>query len=217
MTKVKICGITSLADARFASGAGADFLGFIQVPNSPRYLAPDLARDIINWVYGSQAVGVFVNEDADRVNEICDKAGFAYAQLHGNETAAYCEWIDRPIIKAIRIGPSDSSVTIQEQIHSFEAVVEYFLFDSMGTTSNDPANFGGTGRTFDWSLLNQLEIPRPFFLAGGLSVENAKQAILEAAPFALDVSSGVEESKGVKDFSKIDAFMMQVRDGVQHG
>ncbi|MDA1027480.1 MAG: phosphoribosylanthranilate isomerase [Bacteroidetes bacterium] len=217
MTKVKICGITTLADARFASGAGADFLGFIQVPNSPRYIAPDLARDIINWVYGSQAVGVFAGEDAERVNEICDQAGFTYAQLHGNETAAYCEWIDRPIIKAIRIAPTDSAAAIQQQIDSFEAVVEYFLFDSMGNTSTNPADFGGTGRTFDWSLLNQLVIPRPFFLAGGLSVENAKQAILETAPFALDVSSGVEESKGVKDFAKIDAFMKQVRGGVQHG
>ncbi len=216
MTKVKICGITTLADARYASGAGADYLGFIQFEGSPRYVAPDVARDIINWVYGSKPVGVFVNEDAERVNEICELAGFDYVQLHGDETPTYCQWMDRPVIKAIRVGPGDTSKTIQDQIDAFAEVAEYILLDTATSSESEHPTFGGTGASFDWSILQQVSSPLPIFLAGGLRSETAAKAIREVSPYALDVSSGVEESAGRKDFEKIDTFMSEVRGGGHH-
>ena len=127
MTKVKICGITNLADARFASGAGAEYLGFIQHESSPRYISPDLAKDIISWVYGAHPVGVFVDKPADEVNSICEKAGFSFAQLHGSESAAYCEWIDRPIIKAIPVTPESTAESLQQAMNVYAHVAEFLL------------------------------------------------------------------------------------------
>jgi phosphoribosylanthranilate isomerase len=223
MTKVKICGITTLADARYASGAGADYLGFIQHEGSQRFVAPDMARDIINWVYGAQSVGVFVDKDAEKVNEICDLTGFEFVQLHGSESPSYCQWIDRPIIKALRIEPGTTAQSLQEEMEAFAEVAEFFLLDTALATipaaSGPPfggvGSFGGLGISFDWSILRSLKSPLPFFLAGGLHAENVLEAIRIASPYCVDVSSGVEESPGIKDFLKLDAFMTQLGSGVE--
>jgi len=207
MTHIKICGITNLADARYASGAGADFLGFIQHEDSPRYIAPDMARDIISWVYGAHPVGVFVNRDADDVNQICEKAGFEFVQLHGGESLEYCKKMDRPIIKVFHIDAETTEEDLTNEFARFESVSEYFLVD----TGSEPAR-GGTGKTFDWSVLEPISSPLPLILAGGLGPDNVAEAISRVHPFGVDVSSGVEESPGRKDFERIDNFVRAIRD-----
>ena len=200
--KVKICGITNLADARYASGAGADFLGFIQHEESPRFVEPKLAKDIIVWLYGAKTVGVFVNKRSDEVNRISDMAGFDYVKLHGDESPEYCEWIDRPIIKVLRVQPGWTADHIQEAAAPYLELAEYFLLDT-----HSPSEYGGTGDAFDWTILEYLDLGLPFFLAGGLNPENVESAIQLASPYAIDVSSGIESAPGQKDFDKIDAFM----------
>ena len=207
MTRIKICGITNLADARYASGAGADFLGFVQHSGSPRHIESESARDIIAWVYGARPVGVFVNETAAIVNETCDRVGFEFVQLHGDETVSYCEDIDRPIIKVIRIGEDMNQDSLRSIMSEFEDVSEYFLLDT-----KTEAEYGGSGKSFDWSIPRDQSFVRPIFLAGGLNPENVAQAIARVSPFAVDVSSGLEESPGKKDFGKIDAFIHAVRE-----
>jgi len=206
MTKIKICGTTNLADARYASGAGADFLGFVQHEASPRFVTPEMAKDIISWVYGAKPVGVFVDKPADEVNTVCDFAGFEFVQLHGSETPAYCEWIDRPIIKAIRVTATTTREDLSREMDLFTGVSEYFLLD---TSSQE--GFGGTGNVFDWNILSGFEAPLPFFLAGGLSPLNIADALARSSPFAVDVASGVEEEPGIKDFAKIDAFIAAIQ------
>lgn len=207
MTQIKICGITNLADARYASGAGADFLGFVQHSGSPRHVESESARHIIAWVYGARTVGVFVNETAAIVNETCDRVGFEFVQLHGDEAVSFCEDIDRPIIKVIRVGEDMNLHSLRSIMSEFEEVSEYFLLDT-----KSEAEYGGSGKSFDWSILEDQSFVRPIFLAGGLNPENVAHAIDRVSPFAVDVSSGLEESPGKKDFGKIDAFVHAVRE-----
>jgi len=201
-TRLKICGITTLADARFCAAAGADYLGFVQYEESPRYLTPKTAAEIIEWVYGSQAVGVFVNASADEVNRAADTAGFVFVQLHGDESPALCSSIDRPIIKALHVGPEATMDTLQAQVAQYEAYVEAFLLDS-GTA----AQWGGTGKRFEWELACDLAETHRLFLAGGINVENVREAIETVNPFAIDLSSSLESAPGEKDIDKVTAFI----------
>lgn len=206
MTQIKICGITNLADARYASGAGADLLGFIQHEASPRFVEAGLARDIIAWIHGAESVGVFVDADADDVNKTAAATGFDYIQLHGSESPAYCERIERPVIKAIRVFPGTSASEIELALSAYSDVVEYFLID---TGSSSAA--GGTGTPFDWSVLHGVEFPKPWLLAGGLDPDNVSLALERLSPWGVDVASGVEEKAGLKDFEAIDRFVEAVR------
>ena len=206
MTKTKICGITNLADARYASGAGADFLGFIQHEASARFVMPEMAKEIINWLYGAKTVGVFVDVSPDDVNSAVETAGFDYVQLHGNETAAYCEWIDSPIIKALKVEPTWTSETVEEIAKPFVGLAEFLLLD---TFSPDVA--GGSGIAFDWTILENCDPGIPIILAGGLQAENVGEAIKTVQPYGVDVASGVESAPGEKDFERIDRFMEAVR------
>lgn len=208
-TKIKICGITNLADARYAAGASADYLGFILHPGSPRYVGPEMVRDIREWLYGPQTVGVFVDLTAEAVEEATAIAGFDLIQLHGNETPEACSSISKPVIKAVHIGGSGtaSASTAEELLvvaERYEGAADYLLLDTArGGLS------GGTGEAFDWSIVPDL--PLPVFLAGGLNPENVGKAIQACRPFAVDSSSGVEEAPGRKDFPLIDAFAEAVR------
>lgn len=199
--KVKICGITRLEDARFCAGLGADFLGFIQHSGSPRYVSPERAREIIGWISGVHAVGVFVNEPPDAVNAACDAAGFAYAQLHGNETVAECEAIDRPIIKAFRVLHDAAAEQLRHVMDPYRDVVEVFLLDTHSTSL-----WGGTGESFNWRLARELSGDFPILLAGGITPGNVVEAVETMRPWGVDLSSGVEESPGIKDFDKLTAF-----------
>lgn len=198
---VKICGLTSLEDARFCAGLGADFLGFIQHAESPRYVSPERAKEIIGWVYGAKPVGVFVNATPDEVNAACETAGFAYAQLHGNESVADCERIDRPLIKAFRVLHDASAEQLRWAMEPYRDVAELFLLDTHHTNL-----WGGTGESFNWRLARELTADFPILLAGGLDAGNVVEAVETMRPWGVDASSRLEATPGVKDFAKVQAF-----------
>jgi phosphoribosylanthranilate isomerase len=206
-TKVKICGLTTLEDARFVSGALADYLGFIFYPDSPRYIEPAKAGAIINWLEGPGKVGVFVNQPLDDVNSIARQTGIDYIQLHGNESPDYCALVEKPIIKAFHVDSDTDPTKLESRIESYLDQVEYLLFDTKSDT-----DWGGTGQTFDWSILDEISNDKPFFLSGGLNAKNVQEAIQTVQPYAVDLSSGLEESPGLKDFDKIELFFDKMRD-----
>lgn len=218
-TKLKICGITRLEDARYAAAAGADYLGFIQYPGSPRYIAPERARDIVEWIHGPQPVGVFVNAPSDVVNRTAEKAGFALVQLHGEEPVSDITDIECPVIKAFRIAPDTTPDGLYRLMRTYEDAAAYFLLDAYSDKM-----YGGSGRTFDWHVasLSAGSARKPdepsarpgkpgVFLAGGIHAGNVAEAIRTLRPFAVDASSGLESAPGEKDFSRIDAFMQAFR------
>ncbi len=205
-TKVKICGITNLEDARFASGALVDYLGFIFVESSPRYINPDEAGAIINWVEGPEKVGVFMNQPLDDVNLMSKFTGIDIVQLHGEESIEYCQLVEKPIIKVVHVEEGSTEEELKMKAMLYSEVVDYLLFD---TKAN--GKFGGTGKTFNWSLLKDVAGTKPFFLAGGITPENALEAISTVHPYALDVNSGVEEKPGLKDFDKIERLMESLK------
>ena len=201
MSKVKICGITRLEDARYCAVAGADFLGFVQHEESPRYIRPGVAREIIDWVVGPDPVGVFVNQDADTINRICDEAGFTLAQLHGHESPEVCAAVTVPVIKAIHVQHDASSEQIRAVAEPYLDVVDFILLDTHRTSL-----WGGTGESFNWRVARELAGEVDLFLAGGISAENVAEAVQTMRPYAVDLSSSVEESPGVKDLDKLAAF-----------
>jgi phosphoribosylanthranilate isomerase len=205
-TKVKICGLTTLEDARFASGALADFLGFIFYPDSARYIVPAKAGAIINWLEGPDKVGVFVNQPLDDVNNIARTTGIDLVQLHGNESPEYCGLVEKPVIKVFHITENKTADELKGEIEPYMDAAEYFLFD----TKTDGI-WGGTGKTFDWNILSCIKEDKPFFLSGGLNSENVGDAINTVQPTAVDLSSGLEESPGLKDFDKVEKFFDVMR------
>jgi phosphoribosylanthranilate isomerase len=198
---VKTCGTTNLADARYCASLGADYLGFIQHEPSPRYVEPDLARDIIEWVEGPRSVGVFVDETADEVNRIAESAGFDLVQLHGSESAEYCRSIDLPVIKVIHVNGDDTSESLEERMARYESSVSSFLLDTK--VDGKP---GGTGTKFDWQVAKKVAQLYPVFLAGGLTPDNVAEAVSLVGPVGVDVVSGIEEAPGRKSFEEVDRF-----------
>lgn len=203
--KIKFCGITTLQDARFASGALVDYLGFIFYEKSPRYLDPAKAGAIINWIEGPEFVGVFVNQPLDDVNMISRQTGIDFVQLHGNESPDYCQLVDKAVIKAIHVTEGDTASDLRSRIEPYIHSIDYLLFDT-----KIKGRWGGTGQSFDWSLIENVAKDVPFFLSGGLSVENIRSACKTVRPYAIDVSSGIEMKPGVKDYDKIEAFMEEI-------
>lgn len=198
MTRVKICGLTSLEDAHAAVAAGADALGFVLAP-SPRRVSPDQARAIIRRLPPLVAtVGVFVDEPPEEVARLKAWCGLDWAQLHGGEGQAHVEALAPRVIKVIPMGRH----TPEPQAHLGVCL----LLDTavVGRT-------GGTGKSFDWTLAVELARQRPVILAGGLNPENVAQAIAIVKPFAVDVSSGVEREPGRKDHAKIRSFVARAK------
>ena len=208
-TKVKLCGITRLEDARYAAAVGADFLGFIQYPESPRYIAPAKAKEIIEWVVGPEPVGVFVNESPEVVNARCAEVGFRMAQLHGHESPEDCAAVEVPVIKAFRVQHDASSEQLRYLIEPYRDVVDFILLDTHKTSL-----WGGTGESFNWRLARELASEYDLVLAGGIDASNVAEAIATMRPYAVDLSSSVEESPGVKDFDKLADFFDAYRDAV---
>jgi phosphoribosylanthranilate isomerase len=206
-TLVKICGLTTLEDARFAAGALADFLGFIFYPDSPRYIDPAKAGAIINWLEGPQKVGVFVNQPLDDVNSIAKQTGIDMVQLHGNESPDYCSLVEKPVIKVFHITNEKNAEQLKDEIKPYLDRVDYLLFDS-----KTDELWGGTGQTFDWSILNDIKKEKPFFLSGGLHPGNVDEAVRGVQPTGIDLSSGLEDSPGLKDFDKVEQFFDVMRD-----
>lgn len=206
-TKVKVCGLTTLEDARFVSGAQADYVGFIFYPDSPRYIEPAKAGAIINWIEGPEKVGVFVNQPLDDVNSIAKQTGIDIVQLHGNESPEYCSMIDLPVINVFHITETTTAGDLKKEIQLYRDVADYYLFDS-----KTEEKWGGTGKVFNWELLNDVMEEKPVFLSGGLNTANVKDAITTVGPSAVDLSSGLEESPGLKDFDKLEEFFEHMRE-----
>jgi phosphoribosylanthranilate isomerase len=204
MVKVKICGITNWSDARRAVEAGADFLGFNFYRESSRYIAPAAARQIVKRLpAGVASVGVFVNEPEPDMLAIARRVGLDYLQLHGDETAEVVSRMRRSfrVIKAIRVRESFRVA----QLANFKRASSILLdgFDSRLR--------GGTGKSFNWKLARSAGRGRQIFLAGGLTPENAAEAVSAARPFAIDVCSGVESRPGKKDAARMRALVEAVR------
>ena len=199
--RLKICGITRLEDARYCAAAGADYLGFIQYEKSPRFVDPLTTKQIIDWVYGPEPVGVFVNADPDTINRTADEAGFTLVQLHGDESPETCAAVARPVIKAVRVRPDSTVAELSEYLHRYRDVADYFLLD---TFREDV--YGGTGSAFDWAVAQQLSAEFEIFLAGGLGPANIEEAVSTVRPFAVDLSSSLESEPGKKDVDRLADF-----------
>jgi phosphoribosylanthranilate isomerase len=203
--KVKICGITNAEDAAAAVDAGADALGFVLYRHSPRSVDPAAVRAIVAGLPPFVlTVGVFVNEEAGIVRKVMDECGLALAQLHGDETASYCEALGRPAVKALRLKDRGAFLALAE-FHG-RANVRGFLLDAF----SDQA-YGGTGRTVDWTLAAEAARSAPILLAGGLTPDNVAEAVRAVKPYGVDVSSGVEARPGKKDPDKVKAFIRAAR------
>lgn len=203
MTKIKICGITNKKDALDAAALGIDMLGFVFYANSKRYVQPRTAGDIANELppYIGK-VGVFVNEEREKVLQIAQDASLDILQFHGDETPDYCgSFKDRyKVIKAFRLKDKKDLKVINDYD------VDFILLDTYKTDS-----IGGTGEAFDWNILKDFEILKPIILSGGLNPSNVGRAIKEIAPYGVDVSTGVESGPGKKDLKLMKRFVENVR------
>jgi phosphoribosylanthranilate isomerase len=200
-TRVKICGITRLEDAECAANLGVDALGFVFYSKSPRSVSVEQARTIIQKIPAFvTTVGLFVNAEFDSVNRILAKIPLNVLQFHGEETPDYCESFNMPYIKAVRM---QEDIVIQAEFQRYHSA-SALLVDTYVKGIQ-----GGTGISFDWQRI-PLQLSNRLILAGGLTINNVAQAIALLHPYAVDVSGGVEHSKGLKDKEKITQFMKEV-------
>ncbi len=217
MVKVKICGITSMSDAGKSLEYGADFLGFIFVPGTPRRVNKDTVKEIVNLVsveseahHKPALVGLFKNEGLKKVAETVISCGLDHVQLHGDESPDYCAklkdsiWVKADIrvkvIKAFKV--KEEIMPIGEYSLDDYTKADFFVFDTY-----HPEAAGGTGESFDWNVLKQHDINKPFFIAGGLTPANVLEAVKAVSPYGVDVSSGVESSPGIKDDKLLKEFI----------
>jgi phosphoribosylanthranilate isomerase len=200
--QVKICGITRVEDALAAVHLGASAIGLVFWKRSPRYVAPATAREIIRALPPFvTTVGVYVDPELAWVKETLSVADLNLLQFHGDEPPEFCQGFSRPYIKAVRVRPGlDLLQYAARYIGARGLLLDTYVDDAPG----------GTGHVFDWGLIPQ-NLPLPLILSGGLHAGNVTMAIDRAQPWAVDVSSGVEASKGIKDSAKIAAFMRGVR------
>ncbi|WP_292934437.1 phosphoribosylanthranilate isomerase [Noviherbaspirillum sp.] len=210
-TRIKICGLTRIEDVQAAVAAGADAIGLVFYPKSPRYVSPDVAAQLIKAIPPFvTTVGLFVNADVHEVDSVVRQAPVSLLQFHGDESIDQCCAVagnlNRPFMRAARIGTEISGADLLKCEHSYRAASPLFaglLLDALVD------GYGGGGKVFDWSLIPKELAPR-VVLSGGLSVQNVTEAVLRVRPHAVDVSSGVELSKGIKDPSRIRAFIEAV-------
>jgi phosphoribosylanthranilate isomerase len=199
--RVKICGITRLEDALSVVDNGADAIGLVFYPPSPRNVTIDQAAEIANHIPAFvSVVGLFVNAEPNFVRSVIAAVKLDLLQFHGDETPEECASYGLPFIKAIRVKTDTNLVQCAKDFYASKAL----LLD----TFTDGA-VGGTGHVFDWSLIPPV-LSKPVILAGGLNQKNVAQAIEQVKPYAVDISGGVEISKGIKDAAKIAAFMQQI-------
>lgn len=199
MTRVKICGITSVEDALVAVEAGADAIGLIFWPRSRRSVDVTRAQAITRVLPPLvSTVGVFVDETPDHVRAVADAVGLSGVQLHGDEQVREWAHFPRPVLKALPVEQYDDS--------PWKTARAGILVDA-----HDPVSIGGTGRTVDWDRARVIAATRPLVLAGGLSPDNVADAVAHVRPWGVDVASGVERSPGVKDAERVRAFIVAVR------
>jgi phosphoribosylanthranilate isomerase len=199
-TRVKICGITRPADALAAARAGADAIGLVFYPPSARYLSLERAREIRDVLPPFvQTVALFVNADGAQVSQVIGRVHPAMLQFHGDEAPDFCAQFGLPFVKACRM---KEGVSALEYLRPFSSAAAW-LFDS------HVPEYGGVGESFDWSMVPATD--KPVILSGGLSRDKVAEAIRRVRPWGVDVSSGVESAKGIKDAAKIAAFIAEVR------
>jgi phosphoribosylanthranilate isomerase len=200
-TRVKICGITRTQDASAAAEAGADAIGLVFYPPSPRYLSAERAVEVRDALPPFvQTVALFVNPDAAQVAQVLQRVRPGALQFHGDETPAFCAQFGVPWMKACRVKPG---VDLLEYLRPFSGASAWLL-DSYVEA------YGGVGESFDWALV-PAQLERPLILSGGLAPGNVAGAVRQVRPWGVDVSSGVESAKGIKDAAKIAAFIAEVR------
>ncbi|HSI22960.1 MAG TPA: phosphoribosylanthranilate isomerase [Methylophilaceae bacterium] len=203
-TRVKICGITRVEDAKSAVAYGCDAIGLVFYEPSPRYVTPDVAAVIAAQLPPFvDAVGLFVDAAPEYVHEVLSQVRLSLLQFHGDESPEYCRQFGMPYLKAVRVRPETNLL----QYAAAYADAKALLLDAYV-----PGTPGGTGTMFDWTLIPQ-DFPMPVILAGGLDAGNVSEAVRQSHPYAVDVSGGVEREKGIKDADKLAAFMRGVLDG----
>ena len=193
MIPVKICGITSRKDAEIVVNHGASAIGMIFYKKSPRFILPEKIKKWISTIPNNiKTVGVFVNEKQKNINTIVEELDLDYIQLHGDESPEYCDKMIKPVIKVFRMGAAfDPAILDIFHVHAF-------LFDTYQKGIR-----GGTGKSFNWDLISDLNSDTPIILSGGLNLENISQVIETVRPSAIDINSGVESKQGVKDKEKV--------------
>ena len=202
MTRIKICGITRAEDVQAVAASGADAFGLVFYEKSPRHVTLHQARDVIRAVPPFlSTIGLFVNPAESAVREILSQVPLDMLQFHGEEPPEFCAQFGRPYLKAIRVRPGVDLV----QFAARYAGAQGLLLDAWVEGTH-----GGTGASFDWALIPR-ELPLPVILSGGLDANNVAEAIRQVRPYAVDVSSGVEAGKGIKDAAKIAAFIKEVK------
>ncbi|MBD2090395.1 phosphoribosylanthranilate isomerase [Microcoleus sp. FACHB-1515] len=205
--RVKICGVTRIDQAQAIAQTGADAIGFMCVPQSPRYISPAQIRSITEQLeLPIDPVGVFANDSIDSIVSIVEQTNLNVVQLHGSETPEFCEKLrlhlpDIELIKAFRIRTFDQLA----EIHHYQACVDTYLLDAYV-----PHALGGTGHTIDWQILQEVEFDRPWFLAGGITPDNVLTALSLLKPNGIDLSSGVETAPGNKDIAKVKQLFEQL-------
>jgi phosphoribosylanthranilate isomerase len=201
VTRIKICGLTREADVDAAVAAGADAIGFVFYPPSPRYITPQRAAELAQRIPPFvDVVGLFVNESPETVAAACAAVPLNVLQFHGDEAADYCRQFARPYLRAARVRPGFDLVEFARSFPDARGL----LLDAF------VEGYGGGGHVFDWTLIPP-DLPGYLVLSGGLNADNVDAAIKQVRPVAVDVSSGVEMGKGIKDHSKIAAFVAAVR------
>ncbi|MCK5830454.1 MAG: phosphoribosylanthranilate isomerase [Methylococcales bacterium] len=203
-TRVKICGFTQVSDAVTAAKLGVDAIGLVFYPPSPRNISIEKAVKIVNTLPAFvTVVALFVDENESQIREVMSKVSIDCIQFHGDEEPVDCRIYNKPYMKAIRMKPGLNILEIAEQYSDASAL----LLDAY-----HPGIKGGSGSQFDWDLIPK-NCSLPIILAGGLQTSNIKTAIQSVKPYAVDISSGVEEKKGVKDVAKMAAFIREINEG----
>ena len=216
--KLKVCGLTQLTQIQELISLNTDFLGFIFYEKSPRFVLNHLSLEEISEINHQGKVGVFVNERIEKIVEISEKSNLNFIQLHGDEDEEFIKRLrqmlneNTKIIKVIRIG--DDKTNFENEIKKMSNLTrgEAELSEAKSQISNllfdtDSKAFGGTGKTFDWQILNEIEIPIPYFLSGGISLENIHQlSTINHQPLAIDINSKFEIEPGNKNLEKIKKF-----------
>ncbi|MEJ6559078.1 MAG: phosphoribosylanthranilate isomerase [Candidatus Thioglobus sp.] len=198
--KIKICGFTQAQNARDASLLGIDAIGLVFYDKSPRYVEIQRALEIVQALPPFiNRVGLFVNADSYFIDEVLCEVPLDTLQFHGDETPQECQQYGLPFMKALRVNEQTNIPKLAQDYHQANGL----LLDAYNSTT-----YGGTGESFDWSLA-KVELDLPIILAGGLNPETVGKAIQQVSPYAVDVSSGVESSKGIKDIQKIQQFIQQ--------
>jgi len=201
LMRVKICGLTQAKDVEAAVQAGADAIGFVFAPGSKRLLEPPVAARLTRLVPAFVArVGLFLDQDAESIARVLDQVPLSLLQFHGTEDSAFCRQFGMPYMKAVSVESGAAMEQIEEE---FEDAAGLLL------DSHQPGDLGGTGQTFDWNRISESRLP--LILAGGLTVANVHQAVRLVKPWAVDVSSGVEDVPGIKNAELMQRFIQEAK------